>query len=81
VAVISEPPMFNFVPPPIPTGAFGVVQTGVRVKVSLVDSGTVFWDSGELATSTTSVMYAGPALMPFSMYQWVVTVTLSTGQT
>ena len=78
VAVISEPnPIFLFVPPRVPAPFRGVLQTGVRVTVVSASTGTAVWDSGQVATDATSVLYAGPALAPFSMYAWTVTVSLS----
>ena len=69
-----------FVPPSVPASAGelrGVLQVAVRVTVSATATGATVWDSGDLATDSTSVTYDGRTLAPFAMYSWTVAVSLS----
>ena len=83
VAVISEPnPKFNFVPSVVHNAsARGVTQSALQVKVTSTATGAEYWDSGKVATDSTSLIYTGPALAPFAMYTWTVQLTLSNGAT
>lgn len=58
VAVLSESrPLFSFVPPPLPAGAFGYFCESYRITVSASSpTGAVaatLWDSGDIASQKT----------------------------
>ena len=71
--MISEPkPRFSFlhgdVTALLPRGSR---QASYRITVSPMGSPTPTWDSGVVESSENSLVeYAGPALEPFTRYQW-----------
>jgi alpha-L-rhamnosidase len=63
----------------------GVAQASYRITVTKlsgpgVTSPVSVWDSGDVASSTSSnIEYAGTALTPFSRYAWTAEWTSTTG--
>ena len=61
VAFLSESrPLFSFVPPPLPAGAYGTTQQSYRITVSEASGPTghgavaaPLWDSGDIASQKT----------------------------
>jgi alpha-L-rhamnosidase len=84
VAILSEPaPRFSFVHPPVPDGNFGLKQASYRISVSmLVDDSTTspVWDSGEVSSAATVVVYSGRPLTAFTRYMWTVEWASSAGE-
>ena len=57
----------------------GNVQSGYQIQVRRSSDLTIFWDPGQVASSATSVVYAGTTLVGGTTYEWRVRVQDSVG--